>query len=94
MKSLEFHLVISLGKTSSLSEKPSERTRGCVTGQWEPLRDTLTPGRAVVLTMGIKELVLGAVLGVPGDVLHAPLRQALGRHAPCRAISPQPGCPA
>lgn len=28
MKSLEFHLVISLGKTSSLSEKPSEGTRG------------------------------------------------------------------
>lgn len=87
MKSLEFHLVISLGKTSSLSEKPSERTRGYVMGQEEPLRDTPTPTRAVVLTMGIKEFLLRAVLRVSGNVLHAPLGQALGRHAPCRAIS-------
>ena len=86
MKSLEFHLVISLGKTSSLSEKPSEETRDCVTGWYELLRDPPAPNRAEVLTMGIKELVLGAVLRVPGDVLHAPLRQSLGRHAPCRAM--------
>ena len=43
MKSLEFHLVISLGKTSSLSEKPSEGPRGCVTGWRELPRDTPYP---------------------------------------------------
>ena len=40
-----------------------------------------------MLTVGIKELFLGAVLRVSGNVLHAPLRQALGRHSPCRAGS-------
>lgn len=40
-----------------------------------------------MLTVGIKELLLGAVLRVPGNVLHAPLGQALGRHAPWRAMS-------
>lgn len=49
MKSLEFHLVISLGKTSSLSEKPSEGTRGGrpLCHGWETfLRNTPTSTRA------------------------------------------------
>lgn len=87
IKSLEFHLVISLGKTSSLSEKPSEGTEGFCHGVG-CLRNTSVPppstNVASILTVSIKEFLLGAVLRVSGNVLHAPLRQALWGHATCR----------
>lgn len=52
MKSLEFHLVISLGKTSSLSEKPSEGTGGCVMGWEELLGDIPTPKKGLSADRG------------------------------------------
>lgn len=70
IRSLELHLVMSLTKISSLSEKSSAGdSRQCTDGnrRWD------YRGNGRLFTVSVEELVVRAVLGVSGDALHPPL---------------------
>lgn len=91
-KSLELHLVISLAKTSSLSDRSSAEAGGkrgwggtplCLHSHPQTASPPSSLSRDGASTVGIEKFLFGAVLRVPGNVLHPPLRQALRRHAPC-----------